>query len=282
MAVKNNNLIDKTEAKYLLLYLLKQFKMVCQKAGITYYTSGGTCLGAVRHKGIIPWDDDIDVMMPRKYYDRFVEACGEILPDTVVIRTRENDPYFCGEYIKLCYRDDVKTFSDLSIDVFFLDDTNPQRKIFRAIQNRLLLDLYFIKTYKVSRMGKGPYYVPRNIFRRCQVALFGCMSIRFIDKIHKRIMTAEKAETAYWVNWGACYSYKKATYNKAALGVPKEVPFENTTISLAADPEEILLHLYGPSYMTPPPPEKRTDHGVAPFKCAALDMDKIKQEIGEL
>ena len=272
--------MDKTEAKYLLLYLLKQFKSVCDKSSITYYASGGTCLGAVRHQGIIPWDDDIDVMMSRDYYDLFVETCKQELKSPVVIRTRENDPYFCGEYIKLCYKDDDGKFSDLSIDIFFLDETNPDRKIFRAIQNRLLLDLYYIKTYKISKMKKGPHYVPHNFFRRCQVSLFSLLSIPFIDKIHKRIMTAEKSKTVYCVNWGACYSYKKATYNKLRLGKPIERPFENTTISVAKEPEEILLHLYGPNYMTPPPPEKRTNHGIKQFTCSELDIKQIKQEIG--
>ncbi len=272
--------MDKTEAKYLLLYLLKKFKEVCASAAIPYYASGGTCLGAVRHQGIIPWDDDIDVMMPRKYYDAFVSTCEKVLPNFLLIRTRENDPYFCGEYVKLCYRDDDKKFSDLSIDVFFLDETNPNRKIFRAIQNHLLLDLYFIKTYKVSKDKKGPSYKPHNIFRRLQVAFWSSMlSYKAIDKWHKRIMLAVKHPTDYWVNWGACYSYKKATYNKIAIGEPHEVPFENTVIAIAKEPEEILTHLYGPNYMTPPPPENRTDHGIPIFKCSLLDIDIIKKEV---
>ena len=271
--------MDKAEAKVLLLYLLKYFKLACESANIPYYASGGTCLGAIRHQGIIPWDDDIDVMMPRKYYDAFVEACGNVLPECMALRTRENDPFFCGEYIKLCFKDDEKTYSDLSIDVFFLDETDPQRKIFRSIQNRLLRDLYFIKAYKVSRMGKGPNYTPRNFFKRCQVLLFSILPLRLIDKVHKRIMTAEKSTTAFWINWGSCYSYNKATYKKSALGTPIEVPFENTTIAVAENPEEILVHLYGSNYMTPPPPEKRTDHGVPPLKCSLLNYENVRKEI---
>ena len=165
---------------------------------------------------------------------------------------------------------------------FFLDDTNPKRKIFRFMQNRLLLDLFFIKAYKVSKMGMGAKYVPKNIVKRCLVVLFSWLSIPFIDRIHKRIMTAEIADTDYLVNWGSCYSYKKATYSKAALGHPVEMSFENTTIAVPEHPEVILRQLYGPNYMTPPPEDKRIDHGVRPLQCSALDIDRIKTEIGEL
>ena len=271
-------LMDKRKARLLLLYLLKKMNEISEEEGIPYFASGGTCLGAVRHKGFIPWDDDIDVMIPRKYYVQFVGACLKNLEEPVVIRTRENDPFFCCEYIKLCFKDEELGYSDLSIDVFFLDETNPKRMFFRSFQNFLLIQLYYLKTYKVSKLGKGSPYRPRNPLRRIWLGILsGILSLKTIDKWHKATMIAEKSIGEYWINWGSCYSYKKATYSKKAFGTPQKVPFEDLYVYVAEQTEEILTHLYGPNYMTPPPLEKRTDHGVREIHCPMLYEKGILQ-----
>ena len=224
-------MMEKSDVKTLLLYLLKYVNKICEDADIPYYASAGTCLGAVRHKGLIPWDDDIDIMIPRKYYDIFVEKCSQILESPVVIRTRENDPTFCCEYIKMCFKDDVLGYSDLSIDVFFLDETNPQRKVFRSIQNKLLIDLYFIKKYKLSKAKLAEAYVPNNILKRIYISVLSVFwSFKNIEKVHKNIMLAEKKVGDYWINWGSCYSYKKATYLKESFGIPQKLEYENAYI----------------------------------------------------
>ena len=277
----NEKLMDKEKARILLIYLLKLLNGVCEEAKIPCYASGGTCLGAVRHGGFIPWDDDIDYMIPRKYYDLFVETCKKMLKKPVTIRTRENDEFFVQEYIKLCFEDDEFGFSDISIDVFFLDETNPKRKAFRALQNRFLKSLYFIKLYKVSKLGKGMDYTPGNPLKKLYLSVMSNMSIETIDKLHKFLMTAEKSKGEYYVNWGSCYSYKKATYRKSDLGTPKKMKFENTYIYIAENPEQILTQLYGSNYMTPPPEDKRTDHAVRELNCSSVNFESIKKEVGD-
>ena len=61
----------------IILDILKKFISICEEHHLTYYCCGGTAIGAIRHHGMIPWDDDIDVFMPRPDYDRLLDICGE-------------------------------------------------------------------------------------------------------------------------------------------------------------------------------------------------------------
>lgn len=267
--------MENRDDKYLLLYLLKQFNSICEKTGIVYYASAGTCLGAVRHNGFIPWDDDIDCMMPREYYPIFVEACNKSLPSEVVIHTRENDPLFCCEYAKLCFRDDILGFSDISLDVFFLDDTNPNRVLMRMAQNGIHKVLYYLKVFKVSRI-RGNKYVPRNIIKYFLLKLMSFISLKKIDSLLDKVMTAEKSECTHFVNWGSCHPYKNATYSKAVLGNPVKMPFENQYVMVAEHTEVILTQLFSKDYMTPPPLDKRISHGNRPLSNNRIDIDYIR------
>lgn len=274
--------MDKEDTRYLLLYLLKHFNRVCEAANITYYASAGTCLGAIRHKGLIPWDDDIDCMMPRQFYQAFVTTCERMLPPELILHTRENDPYFLCEYIKLCFRDDETKYSDISLDVFFLDETNPNRKMFRALQNRFHLFLYSLKAFKVSRMLKGRRkYRPANPIKYCLLKMMNFITLSKIDSMMTKVMLAEKNKCTYYINWGSCHPYKKATYSKETLGVPQKLPFENQYVMVPEHPDVILTQLFTKNYMTPPPIEKRVDHKIRPLRNKRIDMVAIHKEIDE-
>lgn len=276
----NVELMDKSDAKVYLMYLLRKLYDITEANNIPIYASGGTCLGMVRHKGMIPWDDDIDLMIFRRDYDKLVKLCEEQLTKPIVLRTRENDPFFYQEFAKLCLLDDDGNYTDLSIDIFELDESNPDRKIFRSIQNFLKTKLYYIKMYKVSKLGYGDYRPNSFIYRLVLDVLSSMFSLKTIDKLLKRVLTADKSKSDYYVNWGAAYSYKRATYPKKAFGTPRKMPFENAYVWSEEHPEMILERLYGKDYMTPPPVEKQTDHGIRKFKCSQLDFEMIKKEVG--
>ena len=273
--MKNVEFMEKEKTKQLLLYLFRQLNAICEKYDIPYYGYAGTILGAVRHKGLIPWDDDMDVVIERKYYNRFVEACSKELTGPVTIHTRENDRYFCQEYIKLCFREDDGGFSDISIDVFIMDETDPQKKILRSFQNIVLESLYFIKYYKVTHIQGERTYTPQNGLKHALLAMGSLMPIDMIDKLHKKIMTLEAGDMTHFVIWGSHYSYQKVTFEKNMWSGRVYLPFETVEIPVPEHYLEILRQMYGADYMKLPPKEKQINHGVRELNCKMVDNEWI-------
>lgn len=118
------------QLKQIELDILKQFIKICQQLNLNYYVIGGTLLGAVRHKGFIPWDDDIDVGMLRKDYEVFVEQAQKLLPSPYFLQTYQTDAQYPHNFAKI--RNSSTTFIEKSvshksinhgvyIDVFPLD-----------------------------------------------------------------------------------------------------------------------------------------------------------------
>ena len=88
--MKNNIKVLQTEE----LKVMKIIKEICEKENIRYFMIGGTLLGAIRHSGFIPWDDDVDLAMPRKDYERFLEVSNKYLPSNIFVQNfRTDDKY---------------------------------------------------------------------------------------------------------------------------------------------------------------------------------------------
>lgn len=83
------------------LSILKEIKRVCEKNQIRYFLASGTLLGAVRHRGFIPWDDDIDIEMPYEDYLRFQKIAQEELGERFFVQTSETDPYYAFPYLRV-------------------------------------------------------------------------------------------------------------------------------------------------------------------------------------
>ena len=117
--------------KSIITDVLKEFQKICNRHQLTYYAIGGTAIGAVRHHGIIPWDDDIDVGMPRPDYERFLEICRtsdlgnyELVSNETHRNYNLPFPKFCNRNTTLVERMDVPCVIGLFIDIFPLDNTS--------------------------------------------------------------------------------------------------------------------------------------------------------------
>ena len=139
------------------LAIVKEVVDICDKHNLKYYMLGGTMLGAIRHKGFIPWDDDIDLGMPRKDYEKFLEIAPSLLSKTLKLVNYKTDPeyhYYItrildtdSKVVETRYANEGK-FTNLSIDIFPLDGSPNNRMLrklyyFRVMAHRAMMALHY-------------------------------------------------------------------------------------------------------------------------------------------
>ena len=251
----------------LRLDLLKQVDQICGRHGLVYTAIFGTLLGAVRHGGFIPWDEDIDLAMPREDYDRFVKIAWEELKEPYFLQTPASDPKcFYGGYARL--RNSNTTAVEprhaanggnqgIWIEIYPLDhcgedlaDRNrQQRKVFFA-QRMLYAKVYPFWTGALADSD------PKKI--SLYYILAERMSHARLCKRLYRTLTAHK-KTGWRTVFATYYAWKKnwSLVRDEDLQHLKRVPFENTTIPVPESYDEWLIRRYGKNYAQFPPPENR-------------------------
>ncbi|MBR2853529.1 MAG: LicD family protein [Clostridia bacterium] len=261
--------LTQNEIKENELELLRRFRRVCEEHGLLFYLSGGTLLGAVRHQGFIPWDDDIDVCMPRPDYDRLRVLCRResLFPPHIRLVCFE-DGTFDMPFMKLCdtriyvstdeYLD--SSFPYLWIDIQPYDGLPEDGEEVRAIYDRIA-KIRRIMMAGVSRREHGT-----TAFRRFIKPLVFRPYVRVVGldrlsgKIH-RIASAIPYDTASYcgaVAWGLYGPGERL--KKDEFEIPAEVLFEGESYPTFSCWDAYLRGLYGDSYMQLPPPEKRKCH----------------------
>lgn len=274
---------DSAAQKKLLLQMYCDIAEVCDKYHLDYLTSGGTCLGAVRHKGFIPWDDDLDMIMPRTSYEEFIKLCrqGE-LGENYEIDAPNKYKDCKNAFLKVYRKDtlDVELFAEnapgpkgIFVDIFPMDYA-PRNKYIRkikafisdfllAVSSSVLYTEYPSKLYK-DFMMQTPEGRTRYRIRMMFGHIFGIVPHRkwiwWFDQFN-----ACTKETGYLtIPTGRNHYYKETLPTEVFLPAQK-MQFEDVMVSVPADTNEYLKALYN-NYMWIPPVEKRERHFVYKFK----------------
>lgn len=259
---------DIDELKRIELDLLIILHSFCRERGIRYSLAGGTLLGAIRHKGFIPWDDDVDVMMPRPDYERF---CREFSSPAASVHTFENDRGYFYPFAKV-YDDrtvvvedrDPKGRSAVCVDVFPIDGLSDGDSDPRSVLSVQRL------CYAAMSFRRAPPLFRRRPFAK-QIALWTAAPLRLVPghvrralcrKMLRRLTARlvrtpfEDAPFAGPLTWG---NGMQEVHPRSAFEIKTDVEFEGATYPAIDGWREYLSADYG-DYMTPPPPEKRVTH----------------------
>ncbi len=254
------------------LEILLEIDRACKKHNITYMLDGGTLLGAIRHKGFIPWDDDLDIMMNLKDYKKFLKVAEKELNSKFFLQCCDTDRWYLM-YTKIRMNgttmieqnyEKINFHQGIWVDIFPIVGLDKDEKKLKnknkalSFSNLLLQDAFFDVTPNLSVKLKAIKLIPLSL-RRTVAKI-----IRWF--IFKNIKNYEYADT-YWgfdltprfrSKW-----FEEVTYKQ----------FEGHSFPVPKMYDEFLSCLYG-DYMTPPPPDKRNGG----HYISVLDFEKSYEE----
>ena len=265
---------DKTNLRPLwdaILDVYEVLRAICERHGLRYCAHSGTALGAVRHGGFIPWDDDLDVQMPRPDYEKFVKIANDELPPGYVWLDRFN----CSEYdnpfgkVIVSDRDVVENVADASgmsigqgifVDVFPIDGFPDTRM---GVLTRRTQNVIMEMGLKMSVGG--------NTFKAKLCRLFGHILCHgryrvgsqniLSDLYDERAKKIPFGSTKMCAAIGAAHYYDDKPFPFEFFGTPRKIPFENTVIPVHENVKGYLTCIFG-DFMKLPPLDKRVGrHG---------------------
>lgn len=247
---------DLAELQALELEILAAFDRFCTAHSLRYYLSEGSILGAIRHGGPIPWDDDIDVMMPRADYRRFVELAPE-LPDELNLDSFETNPrhWVFGAKLQLTRPTrfglpkvaHLAHFSGPYIDIFPVDPVEKTTGITFATQ-KFLLRVLRRALFMSSGRSRG---LRRNPVAR--IPLYLLTRVVGTTTVHRWI-TWVQAEfngspgSAHWANLCSYYPLEREVFPREWFGEGRRVVFGGLRVPVPDRAEDMLARIYGPNY----------------------------------
>lgn len=259
----------------ILLEMIDDIFEFCKKRGLTLYASGGTALGTIRHKGFIPWDEDVDFSMPRKDCNILLSEFVNYFDGKYFIEAPNSDLVGNHVFIKIKKKNTVMTdlltkqgCSGFCIDIFPIDFAS-NHKIVRTIQGWHYM-MFRNLLYVVSYARQYDLFMKKG-FKKCKLStkivaysgyaigkILGIVPLeKWVNRFDKIVQ--HKAVTDYWVIASGIHSYAVETFDVSVYLPDKFGEFEGRPMRLPGKVEDIMTRFYG-DYMTPPPPDKRAKH----------------------
>lgn len=246
-----------------MLELVLEIDEICKKNNIIYYLTGGSVLGAVRHGGFIPWDDDIDIMMTRQEFEKFQKACETDMSDDREIISMMNTPCHTKVTIKYMNKTTSQFFRSqvldttgcgISLDIMILDPL-PRDEIEKEqhiddyiVFNELLTPFFMVNPYFYRCV---PYY--KKLYKKAkQVG-----REKVMGELYQKIFVDEPAESDFYLyRWGQ----QLLIYHCDLLGQPRYMNFEGHMLPVPEKTIDFLRATYGDGWIYLPPVNQRETH----------------------
>ena len=264
--------ISKEECKRIQIQILDEIAMICKQSGLNYYLAYGTLLGAIRHKGFIPWDDDIDIYMSRDEYEKLLTIMKSPdikMPHWLELYDGDKDGYYypfakAVDNTTIAKMEDNLTKHGIWIDIFPVDrlpDSARKRYLF-VKAGKALRDVIIAMTTDFTAQKKDSKRAVKRLISIIASAIGKKRIYHFTEWYYQKYRNSGS-------DMFACLSSSYGTkeiMHEAELFSPTEVEFESKPYQATEHWEQYLTKLYG-EYSVLPPVEQRRVHSITAFRC---------------
>lgn len=264
MSMPNKDLTRKIQLRQ--FSILCEIDRICKRNEINYYLIGGSALGAVRHSGFIPWDDDIDIALLRHDYDRLLECCKKELSNTFFLQTSETDKHYFlgfskvrinGTLFEESFYVDSKMHQGIFLDIFPLDNIT-DNKIGAYLRFYLVKLLTKIILLKYNRIDTVNSMLVQILFFPVVKFVPNRMLLNLVDK---NVQLGKSTNSTNVINYFTVYKLKKELFPLSIWGTPRLANFEGREFPVPEHTDAYLTQLFG-DYMKLPPEKDRIGHQI--------------------
>ena len=281
-----NNDYGNLELHQVLLAAMKDIDKICREHGLKYYLHAGTLLGAMNHKGFIPWDDDVDISLMRADYEKLITILQTEYTDRYFLQNFETDPSYknnrsvlriLGTRVLHHHEDAPGTRCEIGIDLVPLDAA-PDRKLARALQQ---WHIWILDAAVQIQQGD---LIPHNPVMKC-IGLLSKMDRVCLGRKIDKLATKYNNRNTEYVGllsytgknpYTGRSGYENDLMPRQWFLHPIDVDFEDARFMTISTPTKDLDHRYGPKWMEPYPEEKRvTKHDVKSYEISPEVRERL-------
>lgn len=252
-----------TEKQKYLLKLFREVDEICREHNLRYVLAGGSLIGALRHEGFVPWDDDVDLYMPRPDWEKFIEICKTELPPDREIQCSEVDrnytnsfPRYASTNTCVIHKSQIigKDCGGEIIDILTLDPVPADDKEYEKYRTHMMI---YSDLINISVGYSDRWEIPASMYLKYLLSYIFLGKKRTLAKLEK-IMFSYKEEECdrYAMRWGGC----PFLFDKDMMFPVKEGIFEGKKAMIPNKCSDYLIWHYGDEWSYMPPHDKREGH----------------------
>ena len=255
------------ELQLVQLEILKDVTKFCDERNLTYYLDFGTLIGAIRHQGFIPWDDDVDIVMYRNDYEKFIDIFSKENSDKYFVQNNHTDKGYSRFITKIRLNgtkqvernlSDIKMHHGIYIDIFPLDNVCKNDGVCLRLRGVIIRILFALANLRV---GKRDHFSKiKDLLKRTLRVFTFPIPRTVINKTFDFICKmSNETGGEYTTSFASPYGWKKQLVKNEVYSKGKKAEFEGYKFNIPSKYDVILKQLYG-DFMKLPPLEKRTSH----------------------